>query len=134
MSDGDVDPAENVVADFIGAFARFDYPAMAALLADDLESYVTNRSGGVTLLKGSDAYMQAIESVDYATVRPKVAITQQLLVKPGQVMIMVEIRAERKGRSLHNFAAFLMDVRDGQIAEMRMVEALPEYSDSFWKD
>lgn len=47
---------------------------------------------------------------------------------------MVEIKAERKGRTLHNFAAFLMDVRKGRIQAMRMVEALPAYSDAFWKD
>jgi len=45
---------------------------------------------------------------------------------------MVEIKAKRKGRELHNFAAFLMDIRDRRISKMRMVEALPAYSDEFW--
>lgn len=47
---------------------------------------------------------------------------------------MVEIGAERKGRSLHNYAAFLIDVKDGKIEATRMVEALPAYSVAFWKD
>ena len=46
---------------------------------------------------------------------------------------MVEIRAERKQRSLHNFAAFLATVADDRITELWMVEALPAYSDQFWQ-
>ena len=42
-------------------------------------------------------------------------------------------QARRKGRELHNFAAFLMDIAEGKIRQMRMVEALPAYSDEFWK-
>lgn len=126
--------AETVVTDFIDAFGQGDYDRMASLLADDVESYVTNAQGGSSLLRGRDAYMAAIESIDYREVAPSVAITQILWVKPDQVLVMVEIKAERKGITLHNFAAFLMDVQKGQIQAMRMVEALPAYSDAFWKD
>ena len=126
--------AETVVMDFIDAFGQGDYDRMANLLADDVESYVTNAQGGSSLLQGRDAYMAAIESVDYREVAPSVAMTQILSVKPDQVLVMVEVKAERKGRTLHNFAAFLMDVRKGRIQAMRMVEALPAYSDAFWKD
>ena len=45
---------------------------------------------------------------------------------------MVEIQAEREGRRLHNFAAFLADVDDGRVSRLWMVEALPAYSDEFW--
>jgi len=48
-------------------------------------------------------------------------------------MVMVEIRAERNGRSLHNFSAFLAKTHEGQISELWMVEALPAYSDAFWQ-
>ncbi len=126
--------AETVVTDFIDAFGQGDYDRMANLLADDVESCVTNAQGGSSLLQGRDAYMAAIESVDYREVAPSVSITQILSVKPDQVLVMVEIKAERKGRTLHNFAAFLMDVQKGRIQAMRMVEALPAYSDAFWKD
>ena len=124
--------AEATVSGFIEAFGRADYKTMAALLAPDVESYVTTPDGGVKRLDGRDAYMRNIEAFDYARVRPSADITQILTVKPGQVMVMVEIKAERKGRKLHNFAAFLMDVQEGQISAMRMVEALPAYSDEFW--
>lgn len=99
----------------------------------DALSYVTRPDGGVALVKGRDAYMEAIAAVDYASAGLKVDITQVFEVEPGRVMVMVEIQAERKGRELHNFAAFLMDVRGGQITTMRMVEARPAYSDLFWK-
>ena len=124
---------ETVVINLIEAFGRGDYERMADLLGENVQSYVTNADGGATLADGREAYMRAIESVDYKTVGPSVTITQILTVKPDQVMVMVEIKAERKGRSLHNFAAFLMDVVDGKIQEMHMVEALPAYSDEFWK-
>ena len=45
---------------------------------------------------------------------------------------MVEIYAERKERTLHNFAAFLAVGAD-QLRELWMVEALPAYSDEFWR-
>ena len=124
--------AEAIVTSFIKAFAQADYRKMAGLLAQDVESYVTSAEGGVKRLDGRDAYMQNIEAFDYATVRPSADITQILTVKPGQVMVMVEIKAKRKGRELHNFAAFLMDVRGGEISKLRMVEAMPAYSDEFW--
>jgi len=124
--------AEATVTSFIEAFGQAEYEKMAGLLAQDVESYVTSADGGVKRLDGRHAYMQNIEAFDYATVRPTADITQILTVKPGQVMVMVEIKAKRKGQELHNFAAFLMDVRGGQISKMRMVEALPAYSDEFW--
>ncbi|MCB1486443.1 MAG: nuclear transport factor 2 family protein [Bauldia sp.] len=128
------DSDQKPVVDFIEAFARFDYGAMADLLAVDVRSYITNRDGGVTPVHGRDAFMAAIEAVDYRSVAPQIAITQILGVEAGRVMVMIEIKAERKGRHLHNFATFLMEVAGGLIHAMWMVEALPAYSDSFWKD
>jgi len=45
-----------------------------------------------------------------------------------RVMTMIEVRAERQGRRLHNFAAFLARVDDGRIW---MVDARPAYGDEF---
>ena len=45
---------------------------------------------------------------------------------------MVEIRAERGGRTLHNFAALLLRVADGRISEWWMADAKPAESDAFW--
>jgi hypothetical protein len=33
---------------------------------------------------------------------------------------------------LHNFAAHLLQVRNGRIIQMRMVDAKPAESDAFW--
>jgi hypothetical protein len=49
-----------------------------------------------------------------------------------RVLTMVEIRAERDGRQLHNLAAFLAEVGDGKVTRLWMVDALPAYSDVFW--
>jgi hypothetical protein len=48
------------------------------------------------------------------------------------VLSMVEIRAKREGRELHNFAAFLARITGGRIADLWMVDARPAYSDEFW--
>lgn len=45
---------------------------------------------------------------------------------------MVEVRARRGERVLHNFAAHLLKIDDGQIREWRMVDAKPAVSDEFW--
>lgn len=45
---------------------------------------------------------------------------------------MVEVQAERGGRRLHNFAAHLLRLEDGLIAEWWMADAKPEESDEFW--
>jgi len=48
------------------------------------------------------------------------------------VLLMVEIRAERDGRRLHNFAAHVLRVDEGHVAEWRMADAKPAESDQFW--
>lgn len=45
---------------------------------------------------------------------------------------MVEVHAERDGRTLHSFAAHLLRLADGRIAEWWMVDAKPAESDAFW--
>ena len=60
------------------------------------------------------------------------AVTQTLVVDATRVMTMVEIRAERDGRALHNFAAFLAEVEDGRVRRLWMVDARPAYSEEFW--
>jgi hypothetical protein len=47
-------------------------------------------------------------------------------------LVMVEVRARRKGRSLHNYPAHQLRVADGLITDWRMVDAKPSESDEFW--
>jgi hypothetical protein len=42
---------------------------------------------------------------------------------------MIEIRAERNGMTLHNFAEFLGRIADAHTHELWMVDARPAYSD-----
>jgi len=121
---------ESVLRSMIAAFAAGDRDAMRRLLADDLVAYVTNAAGGVDRVDGPDDYLARVPDVTEAEYRT--AVTQVVTVAEGQVLAMIEIVAERKGRSLHNHAAFLARVRDGRLAELWMVEALPAYSDDFW--
>jgi len=68
-----------------------------------------------------------------ATARFSVELTQQpVIVDPDRVLVMVEVRAERGGRALHNFAAHMLRVSEGAIREWRMVEAKPLESARFW--
>ena len=122
----------SVVEAFVGAFNAADLPAMAACLAEDLMAEVTQKDGSTRQAAGRDAYMALIERLNIPVVRPSLAITQIADVNADQVLVMVEVRAARKGRRLHNFSAFLMTVRNGQIERIWMVEALPAESDAFW--
>jgi hypothetical protein len=53
-------------------------------------------------------------------------------VEPGRVLVMVEVHAARRGRTLHNFSGQLASVRAGRITSLWMVDALPAASDRFW--
>ena len=112
------------------AYAEGDLDRFRGLLADDLTAYITNADAGVDEVRGVDAYMERLPELRAAGGRLRV--TQVLPVDEERVMTMVEIRAERGGRDLHNFAAFLAQVGDGRVTKLWMVDALPAYSDEFW--
>ena len=121
---------EHVFRNMVTAFGAGDRAAMRELLADDIVAYVTNASGSVDRVEGAEAYIARVPDVtgaEYST-----EVTQVVSVAHGQVLGMVEIKAAREGRTLHNHAAFLARVADERITELWMVEALPAYSDEFW--
>ena len=114
----------------ITAYAAGDRETMAAALADSLVAYVTNADGGVDEVRGRDAYLARVpgSDADYSA-----DVTQVVSVSPSQVLAMVEIKAARKGRTLHNHAGFLARFdAAGRLDELWMVDALPAYSDEFW--
>jgi len=118
---------------FLAAFSAADFDAMRAMLAEDLVAYVTNAEGGMDRVEGREAYLDRVEAMDLPSARFSVELTQPPVpVDEDQALVMVEVRAERGGRSLHNFAAHLLRVADGRIAEWRMVDAKPAESDAFW--
>ncbi|MEM8580223.1 MAG: nuclear transport factor 2 family protein [Pseudomonadota bacterium] len=122
-----------VAKSFVEAFDTADRDRIAESLSVDLVAEVTQPDGSTAQIHGRDEYMASIDNLDIATVRPSIKATQIAPVSSDQVMVMVEVRAKRKGRRLHNFAAFLLSVSAGQITRIWMVEALPAESDAFWK-
>ncbi len=124
---------ETTVRRFIEAFDAADLENMAACLAENVVAAVTQRDASAIELHGRAAYMANIAALDIITVRPRVRITQIVRISQDQVLFMVDVRATRKGRKLHNHAAFLVTITNGQIQRIWMVEALPEESDTFWK-
>ncbi|HEX6311729.1 MAG TPA: nuclear transport factor 2 family protein [Acidimicrobiia bacterium] len=122
---------EQVMRSLIEAFSAHDELGMRTALADDLTAYVTNGRGGVDPVHGRDAYVQRLLALHAPEL--EIGVTQSVTVAPDQVLTMVEVRAERGGRRLHNFAAFLATIVDDQVVELWMVEALPAYSDEFWR-
>ncbi len=112
------------------AYGDGDVDGFRSLLADDLTAYVTNADAGVDEVRGVEAYMSRLPNLH--ALGGRFRITQVLPVDEERVLTMVEIRAERGGRELHNFAAFLAEVNGGKVTKLWMVDALPAYSDEFW--
>jgi ketosteroid isomerase-like protein len=118
---------------FLEAFSAADLEGMRALLAEDVVAYVTNAEGGMDEVEGREAYLSRVQAMDLPAARFSVELTQRpVTVGPDQVLVMVEIRAQRGARSLHNFAAHLLRIAGGRITEWRMVDAKPAESDAFW--
>ena len=122
----------SIVRGFVDAFNAADLPAMAQCLAEDLTAEVTERDGSTRRVESREAYMSLIEQLDLPKVRPRLAITQIAEVNETQVLAMIEVRAARKGRQLHNFAAYLIALRAERMRRIWMVEALPAESEAFW--
>jgi ketosteroid isomerase-like protein len=122
-----------VASRFLAAFSASDFERMRALLADDLVAYVTTAEGGMDRLEGRDEYLARLEAMDLPAARFSVEPTQPpVAVDADRVLVMVEVHAQRAGRSLHNFAAHLLRIADGRISDWRMVDAKPSESDEFW--
>jgi ketosteroid isomerase-like protein len=123
------DPAQ-LAHELFGAYRDGELDTLRSLLADDLVSHITNADAGADRVEGSDAFMARLPDTSEAELA--VDVSQVLAIDDERAMTMVEIKAERRGKTLHNFAAFLTRVADGRIAELWMVDAKPAYSDEFW--
>ncbi len=126
------EPAD-VARRLLEAFSAADFEGMRATLDKNLAAYITNAQGEHDRVDGREEYLSRIEAMDLPSARFSVELTQAPVpVDFDQVLVMVEVRAKRDGRSLHNFAAHLLRVADGRVTEWRMVEAKPAESDEFW--
>jgi ketosteroid isomerase-like protein len=129
-----VSVSERSIAErFIAAFSAADFGTMRELLAPDLVAWVTDAEGAMGRLEGREDYLGRVEAMDLPAADFSVELTQApVAVGPDLVMLMVEVRAERGGRTLHNFAGHLLRIESAQIAEWWMVDAKPAESDAFW--
>ena len=101
---------EILVKSFIQAYAKGDTVKLKSMLSDKLEFYVTNAQGQVDLLNGSNSFIQNVIDIGVKSVSPTIKIKQITSIRKNQVMCMVEVKAERKNKKLHNFAAFLIHI------------------------
>lgn len=123
----------DVAADLLEAFSAGDLDRMREFLAPDLVAWVTKADGEADRITGRDEYLSRIAAMDLPSAQYRVTLTQSPAAIDEQlVLLMVEIRAERAGRRLHNFAAHVLRVDEGQVIEWRMVDAKPAESDQFW--
>jgi ketosteroid isomerase-like protein len=122
-------PAE-VARRLFSAYAAGDIETLRSTLDDDLVAYVTNADAGIDVVNGRTAYLARLP--DLAATGGSLDVTQVVAVDAERFLAMVEIRAERNGMTLHNFAAFLGRTAGGQVHELWMVDARPAYSDAFW--
>jgi ketosteroid isomerase-like protein len=123
----------NVAERFIAAFSAADFGTMRELLAPDLVAWVTDADGAMQRLEGRDDYLGRVEAMDLPAARFSVELTQApVTVDDDKILLMVEVRAERGGRKLHNFAGHLLRIDGEQIAEWWMADAKPAESDTFW--
>ncbi|HYN50200.1 MAG TPA: hypothetical protein VES62_04680, partial [Thermoleophilaceae bacterium] len=73
---------------------------MRSILDEDLVAYITNAEGGLDRVEGRDEYLGRVEAMDLPSARFSVELTQApVAVDAEQVLLMVEIRAQRAGRS-----------------------------------
>ncbi len=123
--------ATATVLAFVEAFAANDLDAIAGVLADDFAGHVTTAEGD-TRSVDRDSYVASVRAMDVGTANLRLRVPNVVEVEPGRVLVMVEVHAERGGRTLHNFSGQLLTVRDGQVTDLWMTDALPEESDRFW--
>jgi ketosteroid isomerase-like protein len=125
--------AVDIATDLVEAFNAGDLDRMRELLAPDLVAWVTNADGEADRITGRDEYLSRIAAMDLPGARYRVTLTQSpAAIDEHLILLMVEVRAERDGRRLHNFAAHVLRVDEGRVTEWRMADAKPAESDQFW--
>ena len=126
---------EKIVLNFIHTIASLKMENLHSYFAEDIQACITNDHGGVDKITGRENVVSRfISGMNTSTVTIAINVPQIVTVKPGQVLVMAEIKAHRTDRSLdlNNYAAFLFTLKEDKIKEFWMVEALPAFSAKFW--
>lgn len=119
---------------FLEAFNSADFDALRGLLSESLVAFVTTDDGDQATVNGADAYVASLhDMLAKAPTEYSVAFTQKpMMVDGDRVLAMLEIRAAREGRTLHNYSAQLFRFDGPLVTEIRMTDAKPEESARFW--
>lgn len=125
---------DEIAERFIASFNARDFDRLRGLLDDSLIAFVTTDDGGEAKIEGADAYVDSLRNMlTSAPTEFAVSLTQDpVTVEESQVLVMIEVRASRRGRTLHNYSAQLLTVEDGVINRIRMTDAKPAESAEFW--
>lgn len=123
---------EKLVKTFIKSLNEVDFKQLESLMHKDIVAHVTIADGGTKKLASSKDYINALKAMRLKEVNFRLDVTQLVEIEEDKVMIMVEVQAEKPTKKLHNFAAHLLQLKNGKIIEMWMVEVLPKYSEEFW--
>ena len=96
----DMESSGKIADDLLKAFSAADFEAMRSMLAEDLVAFITNAEGGLDRIEGREEYLSRVEAMDLPSARFSVELTQApVAVDSEQVLVMVEVRAERGGRT-----------------------------------
>jgi ketosteroid isomerase-like protein len=119
---------------FATAFNKGDFAGIRELLDESVVAWVTTDRGDQAKLIGADTYVASLRAMlTSAPTEYQVSLTQKpVVVSDESLLIMIEVRAHRGGRSLHNYSAQLFTLSHGRISEIRMTDAKPAESAAFW--
>src|SRR5579864_9320964 len=94
---------EGIARNLIEAFSDADTQRVRSLLTADLRAYITNRDGGVDETDAEE-YLRRMAAMDLPSAQLRLTITQMVTPRPNMVIAMVEVKAARRGKQLHNHA------------------------------
>jgi ketosteroid isomerase-like protein len=92
---------EHLAQRLFEAYGDGDLETVRSLLAQDMTAYVTNAAAGVDRVSGRDGFRSRLPNLEGAELSTR--ITQIVAVDEERAMTMLEAKAKREGRTLHNF-------------------------------
>lgn len=125
---------EQLARDYLASFNEINFSKMAHCFDNQLVAYVTNSTSQADTVVGSEEFIARVKAMNMHEVDFHINLTQILSIEDDLVMVMVEVKASKNTKKLHNFATHLLKIKNNKIIKIWMVEALPAYSEEFWLD
>ena len=125
---------EEVAERMIATFNARDFDGLRELLDESLIAFVTTDDGREARMEGADAYVDSLRTMlTSAPAECALSLTQRPVeVDDNQVLMMIEVHAARRGRTLHNYSTQLLTIERRVITQIRMTDAKPAESAEFW--